>query len=761
MDNLDSAIRKLQLVIWRYPEASKLDELALKLSERYDLTGNIDDLEQAIDAAQESVDSTPEGHSCKADRLNTLANLVSRLCKKTDDPEEAIRLGREAVDSTSEGHSSLAESLDTLAKDDPDEAIRLAREAVDNTPEGHPYLADRLDTLATLLSDRYKRVGKTDDLEEAIGLARQAVDITFEDDPDRARLLMNLADLLSDRYERKKRTDDPPLTYISTPVAQPGEPPDLDDDVPQELPEVYNRTGDARDLEEAIQLAQEAVDIKPENDPELPSMLCSLAEKLSDNYDRTGMVRYIKRAVKYARKAVDIAPDDDTDLPRMLNALSLVLVKRYDTQPKKTYLEDATRLLWKAVDITPEGDPALVALYNNLAGRLARLDTNASVEYSTKAFGCQNTRPLDRIRVARPAIQLLVDSGNVREAAVLAEKALNLLPLVCNRYLGLDDQQNAVLQTSGLASDACSILLRNGGDPGRAVEYLEYGRGLIIGYLIEGRGDVSELADKYQEEAKKFERLRSQASQSIDPREPLDVRQRLSQERDKAVAALESCLKVIRHIDGFDRFLLPPSADSLKEYAVQGPIVIVNVTSISSDALIILRSGIKHIHLPNFSAYNARTYRRILGLTWGLSRLIKAKEKPQQDYCKFRETLKGLWTDCVRLVFDELGFRSPKRGSDLPRIWWIGTGLAASLPFHAAGDHSADSAQNAFSRAISSYTPSIKALQYAREKAKVKPRNQSLLLVAMPKTPGADDLPGLRRAKRLRGSSASHIPCGY
>jgi hypothetical protein len=84
---------------------------------------------------------------------------------------------------------------------------------------------------------------------------------------------------------------------------------------------------------------------------------------------------------------------------------------------------------------------------------------------------------------------------------------------------------------------------------------------------------------------------------------------------------------------------------------------------------------------------------------------------------------------------------------DLPRIWWIGVGIANSLPFHAAGDHSVGSTENTFHWAISSYTPTIKALAHARGRVSTTARFQNdksrLLIVAMPRTPGEIDLPGV------------------
>jgi hypothetical protein len=204
---------------------------------------------------------------------------------------------------------------------------------------------------------------------------------------------------------------------------------------------------------------------------------------------------------------------------------------------------------------------------------------------------------------------------------------------------------------------------------------------------------------------------------------------------------LECCLKDIRKREGFDRFLLPPPSTALQENAIYGPIVVVNVTSISSDALIVLPTEIRHIQLPDFHSTKVEHYRS-LGLVRGISRLIKLNDHESLD-SQFQTLLRYLWSDCVRLVLRELNFLYPSSSSELPRIWWIGTGLASSLPFHAAGDHSAGSVENAFSCVLSSYTPSIKMLRYARQKLRATVSTQSVLLVTMPKTPGEVDLPGV------------------
>lgn len=90
-------------------------------------------------------------------------------------------------------------------------------------------------------------------------------------------------------------------------------------------------------------------------------------------------------------------------------------------------------------------------------------------------------------------------------------------------------------------------------------------------------------------------------------------------------------------------------------------------------------------------------------------------------------------------VFEDLGFIAVDDAS-LPRVWWIGVGILAQAPFHAAGDHSQHSTCNTLSRAISSYIPTIKALSYTRQKKlDINNADSQLLTVTMATTP---DTPG-------------------
>lgn len=111
-----------------------------------------------------------------------------------------------------------------------------------------------------------------------------------------------------------------------------------------------------------------------------------------------------------------------------------------------------------------------------------------------------------------------------------------------------------------------------------------------------------------------------------------------------------------------------------------------------------------------------------------------------------QETLLLLWDAVVEPVLKKLQIRlktGKDSDADLTHIWWIGVGELSSAPFHAAGNYSgSDPTQNILSYAVSSYTPTIKALSYARENDFILTRDSAgmpskkLLLVSMPETPG-------------------------
>jgi hypothetical protein len=165
------------------------------------------------------------------------------------------------------------------------------------------------------------------------------------------------------------------------------------------------------------------------------------------------------------------------------------------------------------------------------------------------------------------------------------------------------------------------------------------------------------------------------------------------------------------------------------------------------------------LHLnSNLSAANARIW---LSKKWTGPRQERAKRNKE-----YSEYLLWLWNSCVKQILNDVRSISDPEGQDLLRIWWIGSGLASTMPFHAAGIHHIGTTENAYSRTISSYSPSVKALAHSREQAKDLGRARgSLLIATMPTTPalGGQEpplhLPGVNEEKDIvLELSKGHLP---
>jgi hypothetical protein len=155
---------------------------------------------------------------------------------------------------------------------------------------------------------------------------------------------------------------------------------------------------------------------------------------------------------------------------------------------------------------------------------------------------------------------------------------------------------------------------------------------------------------------------------------------------------------------------------------------------------------VKSIRLPELTAIEATQWIRE-DLT-----VHKKQETPVDRGKKskrYLEFLLWLWSKCVKVILREIHDGEKPTPNNLPRIWWIGAGIANYLPFHAAGDHFVGSTENTLHWAISSYTPTIKALEHARGRvstmARYKRDKSKLLIVAMPTTPSETDLPGVTK----------------
>ncbi|EHA49087.1 hypothetical protein MGG_11584 [Pyricularia oryzae 70-15] len=249
-----------------------------------------------------------------------------------------------------------------------------------------------------------------------------------------------------------------------------------------------------------------------------------------------------------------------------------------------------------------------------------------------------------------------------------------------------------------------------------ALQMLETGRGVLTGSLYNIRTDISGLEEKHPDLERDFVRLRNQ----------LDAPTQLSDvdpdSRHKASAELDRLIDEIRHCPGFERFLLSATEDEMREAAVCGPIVVINVSSHRCDALIVEQSGLRVV---------------------GLAQLTPASLEEHAGDLGGAETLTWLWDVIVKPVLDALGITAPPAGNVWQHIWWIPTGILTRFPLHAAGHHHKHNAETTMDRVVSSYSPSIRSIIHTRRKQgleKDADLGVNVVLVDMRETPGHSPL---------------------
>ncbi|KAJ5884638.1 hypothetical protein N7495_009148 [Penicillium taxi] len=328
--------------------------------------------------------------------------------------------------------------------------------------------------------------------------------------------------------------------------------------------------------------------------------------------------------------------------------------------------------------------------------------------------------PLTRVFAACGLLLILMKHNRWYKASSLAEKTTRLLPLLCSRYLSRQDQQYAITQTTGLAADICTIF-NHVNKPNQALQHLEFGRGLILSYLIDSRNDVDQLHKDHPGLASEYDLLRRTLSQPLPSVESKDSAHILERKK-QAARELEHCLHAIRQQPGHALIVLEDQIHSLE---------------------LPLMPSLHHFGfnkmLARFRAVAQRGPRDVQSELQASHPIVRLT-KPYYD----AEALFWLWDCWVKLIleFIELQASVP---TDKYRIWWMGTGAASFLPFYAAG-HYEDPLQSTMGHAISSYMPTIEALAYSRSQLSRLPTRDtqtSVAIMAMPTTPQETSLPGI------------------
>ena len=772
-EDLQEAIRLGEEVVAATPvdhpdHPASLNNLGSYLSTRFDRTGALEDLQEAIRLGEEAVAATPVDHPDRPVMLSNLGNrLVNRFYRTgaLKDLQEGIRRCEEAVAVTPVDHpnrpgwlnnlgSHLATRFDrTGALEDLEEAIRLGEEVVAATPVDHPDRPGMLDSLGNRLSTRFDRTGALEDLQEGIRRCEEAVTGTFVGHPDRARVLNSLGNRLSTRFDRTgalkdlqegiRRCEE---AVAATPVDHPNRPGMLSS-LGNRLITRFDRTGALEDLYEATRLGGEAVAATPVDHPERPGWLDNLGSRLAIRFNRTGVLENLLEAILLCEDAVAATPADHPDRPGRLNNLGNHLETCFDRGGALEALQEAIRLGEEAVAATAVDHPDRAKLLDSLGHRLStHYRRSRNIEHFKRACtawemaaNSGTAHPIVCARCAHAATLAQIQLGRLQAAYSNSQSAIKHLHRASSRAIEREDQEYILGQVSGTSSLAASLALETGEPASTALELLEFGCGIIAGYTFDARNDVSELGEKHPALCSRYMALQDELSSPLRMPEmechvipsATSTRNRITR-RIEAVRELDALEAEIRCKDGFSRFQLPPSSADFIALAqsIGGPIVAFSVSEIRSDAILVTQTGIKVLHLPRLDYCTLQEKSSLLS-----NGVMKGPKRTMPDRLNvLKGVLLWLWKTAVEPVLQELNLiqdACKRHPEPLPRIWWISSGQMGMMPIHAAGDYASDPKIITSNYVISSYTPTIKSLAYARRKTtevRERPGNNVLIV---------------------------------
>ncbi len=278
----------------------------MALLSKHQFTGELDALQEAVDACRRAVENAHKNHPSTAFVLGNLGTVQLAYYRRTGEPEaldEALRNYDRAVFACALGdprrvrHESLFgealrvwyERTGLLA--DLDQAVTILQAAVEATPRDD---ADRIDAvyhLGNALLTRFARTGHAGDLHSALDRVREAADAVRPGDCRQPGILASLADALQLQF---------------------------------------GRDHDAAQLEAAVICLADAMRVTSADHVERPRVLASFGRVLLARFERTDDPDDLDRAVQYLGEAVSATPPEHLERPRHLVNYASALLRRFE-----------------------------------------------------------------------------------------------------------------------------------------------------------------------------------------------------------------------------------------------------------------------------------------------------------------------------------------------------------------------------------------------------------------------------------------------
>jgi len=758
-----------------------LDDEGVLWHARHELSGDVNDIEQAIRAARDAVQAWTLDDKVLGGTLGHLSLWLAtrfQILGNPEDLDEAISTARRALELTSPGsekwwdiHNNIAKAFHANLQsglhrvDAVDKMISYHSEALNRARQDRKHLSSYLYLCCMLHHSRYLRSDLIQDLEQAIGFGYEAIEMAHFADvvgPEhlalsnallthyqathlsssleeglrvsrmwlagrgkdaaprlRAQVLCGYGSMLETKCHRMRTVDPAQAAHLLCEAIRGGV--DAIDSLgPRDtalkaftlnMTSAWYSTlmGIRRDVslgDDAAILFSDVLGLLPEGHPERARTLTNLMhlrdvqhQILTEQGQKLKAIATLDKAITHAREALDATAEGDKYLGERRKHLGVLLLRKH--------------LLTGEEDKGPADQE--------------------SKRYLALAAATERAPPLVRIPAAIQAGLGCWEDGEFDKAHQLLQSAVSLLPSLHSHPVSNRDLQQTLSQVSGLGAYAATLALEAGRPAFEALMSLEESRCIISGLSMRSRADTNGLADRDATLAAKYDDLRAQLA-FVSKQLSLEGTYRHARaDQERLLRSLAETETEIRRLPGWESFQLPMTEEGVGKLAADGPLIVVNATPIRCDAIIVTAREIKLVRLAEMTHKDLNKHVELFSHLGSESRRNAVPRKARTTDPTPESALLWLWKVAVKPILDATELTPSKR------VWWLTTGLAGRAPFHAAGSHAAGSRENTLSRVVSSYTSSLKALRFSRDRAR-RPTaatvpGRGMLLVTMSKNP--------------------------
>jgi hypothetical protein len=720
----------------------------------------------------------------RPDVISTLSTTLASMYETTGDGKflekglalqrESIRLREDPISVLHLGgslrlHYRQTQDLKTL-----EEAIEVLCRALEISKDSPGTQHSVLRELCGIYHTLFTRMHESSQIQMAIQYGRDGLRLSAASSRDSAKLLDSLSNAYNARFEFEGEPSDLDESIKLLRLAVK----DLEDPlVPRYLTSLADRLRlrcfnqhTQRDIEDAVIQCQTALSLLTTTHADYKYALSTMSYVQHELFKMDGKEDRIEKGIKSAKAALPLYSSDDENKALLLDQLRGLFFSKYEKSHSEDDLLKSIEFGREAFASASKTSVRFPTILIHLSFTLYEHVKHFKVDHKDEIRAHLSTllalpisRPLSRVRSLRILALFSIQEEDWATAFKHLSAAIELYPRISPRAFKADDQQKTIQELSGVTEIAASCALNAGQDPAMALEVLEAGRGIISGWIINARNDVSRLDARDPKLAARYVFLRNLISNE-------DSTQAMAYSTADANSSLthrdqwRSYLYELEEIEqtarskyaGLESFQRALSVDDMKELAATVPIVEINSTALRSDAFIITATGITSLKLPLETRQNMEDITQTI---FGPGRLKRSLPQERgKTNAALRTELKWLYENVVCRIMTELCI-TPHSITTSRRLIWVLNGLASFCPLHAADKFSTNKDECTSAHVISSYIPSLKALQFAREKSfNVELRGHGeVLVVAMPQTKGLTDISADEEAENI-SSSFSDFP---